>query len=152
MKAKQNLSTELSILINAGSAVIWKVLTDTEMIKQYLFGSNVVTDWKVGSIITFTRITNETEYQDKGEILEIEPKKRLTYSYWSSQEGYPDIPENYLLVSYTIEKEDARLRLTYRREKIPIEFEQKNQEKYLPGMLGNLKKLAEEVDDKSGNL
>lgn len=59
------------------------------------------------------------------------PGKVLKFTYWSSQEGYADIAENYSIITYTLGKEnDGRIKLTYRREKIPIEFERKNQERY----------------------
>ncbi len=59
--------------------------------------------------------------------------------------GFFFTTEKYSLITYTCETEkDNTIKLTYLREKIPIEFEQKNQERYLPGMLENIKKIAEE--------
>jgi uncharacterized protein YndB with AHSA1/START domain len=86
------------------------------------------------------------EYVDKGKILEVVPHKLLKFSYFSSQEGYADIPANYSIITYTLQKEsEDNIKLIYRREHIPIEFVQKNQEKFLPSMLENIKKLAEEM-------
>lgn len=145
MKKQDNLSTEKSILIHSSVEMIWDVLTNPDKIKLYLFGSETITDWKVGSPVTFTRVTHGQQWQDKGEILKAIPGKLLKFSYWSSQEGYEDIPQNYSIITYTLEKENGNaIKLTYRRENIPIEFELKNQEKYLPGMLENIKKLAEQ--------
>lgn len=61
MKTEQNLRTERSIVIDADSESIWDVLTNPRKIKLYLFGSEVVTDWRIGS-----------------------PGKLLKYTYWSS--------------------------------------------------------------------
>ncbi|MDB5088659.1 MAG: hypothetical protein JWR09_2653 [Mucilaginibacter sp.] len=152
MKQEKNLSTQRSIIIDASAAVIWDVLTNPEKIKLYLFGSNVHTDWKVGSPILFTRdrihINAEPGKQpivDKGQILEVEKEKLLKYTYYNSQEGYDDLPENYSIVTYTIEREnDHQFKLTFLREKIPIAFEQMNQERFLPGMLQNMKNIAEQ--------
>ncbi len=144
MIKKQNLTTKRSIVINSKVESIWDVLTNPDKIKQYLFGSEAITDWKVGSPVIFQRNSEGKIYRDKGEILDIVPNKFLKFSYWSSQEGYNDIPENYSFITYTIETEkDNTIKLTYLREKIPIEFEQKNQERYLPGMLEKIKRLAE---------
>ncbi len=141
---KKNLTTKRSIVINAKAEIIWDVLINPDKIKQYLFGSEAITDWKVGSPVIFQRNSGGKIYRDKGEILDIVPNKFLKFSYWSSQEGYNDIPENYSFITYTIETEkDNTIKLTYLREKIPIEFEQKNQERYLPGMLEKIKRLAE---------
>ncbi len=143
MSTAQNLSTERSIIINASTTNIWDVLTNPEKIRLYLFGSEAATDWKVDSPVTFSRVSNGTQYVDKGQILEVSPEELLKFSYWSSQEGYADVPENYSIITYKLEKEGQGVKLTYRREKIPIEFELKNQERYLPGMLQNIKELAE---------
>lgn len=141
---KKNLTTERSILIKANAGSIWDVLTNTEKIKQYLFNSEAETDWKVGKPVTFSRVSEGKKYVDKGKILEVVPQKLLKYSYFSSQEGYADIPENYSTITYSLEKQNENnIKLTYCREHIPIEFERKNQERFLPGMLENIKKLAE---------
>lgn len=71
MENMQNLTTERSIVIDANAESIWDVLTNPGKINLYLFGSEAVTDWKVGSPVTFTRETNGTRYQDKGNILEV---------------------------------------------------------------------------------
>ncbi len=145
MIKKQNLTTKRSIVINSKAENIWDVLTNPDKIKQYLFGSETITDWKVGNPIIFQRNSAGKIYIDKGEIFEVVPNKLLKFSYWSSQEGYDDIAENYSVITYTLESEkDNTIKLTYLKEKIPVEFEQKNQERYLPGMLENIKKIAEE--------
>jgi len=78
----------------------------------YLYGSNVITEWKVGSEILFTRNRlhpkapiSEKLIVDSGKILEIENEKLLCFSFYSSMEGYPDLAENYSVVSYTLNKE-----------------------------------------------
>jgi len=152
MKQEKNLHTQRSIIINASAVTIWDVLTNPEKIKLYLFGSNVHTDWKVGSPIISTRdrmhpLAEPGEHLivDKGQILEVEKEKLLKYTYYNSQEGYEDLPENYSIVTYAIEKEnDHQFKLTFLREKIPIAFEQMNQEKFLPGMLETIKNIAEQ--------
>jgi hypothetical protein len=79
-----------------------------------------------------------------GEILEIENEKLLTFSFYSSMEGYADLPENYSVVSYTINGlEDKSFKLDYRRTNIPVEVEKTNQEKFMPGMMSQIKVLAE---------
>ena len=71
-------------------------------------------------------------------------EKVLRFSYWSSQEGYKDIPENYSVIMYSIqEKKDKTCDLTFRRDKIPNEIERANQEKYLTLWMEGIKSLAE---------
>lgn len=54
LSAKEILVTEkadqfiakASTSIDAPPATVWEALVNPEMIKQYMFGTNVVTDWK----------------------------------------------------------------------------------------------------------
>ncbi len=57
------------MIINASSSRVWEALTDPKLIKQYLFGTEVSTDWKVGSPITYRGVWNGREYEDKGRII-----------------------------------------------------------------------------------
>jgi len=38
-----------TVKINAPVARVWQALVDPHMIKQYMFGTDVVTDWQEGS-------------------------------------------------------------------------------------------------------
>jgi uncharacterized protein YndB with AHSA1/START domain len=71
------------IEVNASPAEVWNALTDPEQIKEYMFGSQVVTDWKQGSPIVWKGEYEGKEYEDKGEILEIEPERRLKMTHFS---------------------------------------------------------------------
>ena len=42
-----------SIFVNADVANVWDALVNPEKIKQYLFGTNTISDWKVGSRISY---------------------------------------------------------------------------------------------------
>jgi uncharacterized protein YndB with AHSA1/START domain len=42
--------------INAPTSKVWDALTKPDLIKQYLFGTKVTTDWHVGSPITYKGI------------------------------------------------------------------------------------------------
>lgn len=93
-----------SVIINAHAEDIWKAITDPEMIKKYFFGTNVKTDWKEGSPITYYGTWKGKEYKDKGTILKVEKNKRLAHTHWSSLSGIEDIPENYFTVIYELEE------------------------------------------------
>ncbi len=78
-------------------------MTEPDIIKQYLYGTNTETDWKVGSEIAFTGEWEGQTYRDHGVIKSNVPGKELSYSYWSGFSGTEDKPENYSLVTYRIE-------------------------------------------------
>ena len=52
--AKNPLLLRKTLSIKAPASKVWEALTSPEWIKQYLFGTNVIADWKVGSPIRFT--------------------------------------------------------------------------------------------------
>ncbi len=95
--------------INVPAARVWDVMTKPSIIKEYLFGTETVTDWKVGSEIIFQGEYGETSYRDKGVILENEPGALISYSYWSGFSGLEDKPENYNKVTYTITPKGANV-------------------------------------------
>ena len=76
-----NLKVSANIEINTPTNKIWDVLTNTEKIKIYLFGTETITDWKVGSNIIFKGEYKGNKYQDKGVVLENKPNQLLSYSY-----------------------------------------------------------------------
>lgn len=101
-----------AISINVSTARVWEALTRPELIKQYLFGTQVTTDWQVGSPIVYEGIWEGKSYRDKGVILKVEPERLLVSTFWSALSGKPDLPENYQTVHYELAPEGQRTRLT----------------------------------------
>ena len=103
-----------SVIINASVERVWNGLTNPELIKQYLFGTETVTNWNTGSSIVFQGEYEGKMYKDHGTIISNEPYKQLKYSYWSSFTGLADAPENYSTVTYTLEKiSDSQTKFTW---------------------------------------
>jgi uncharacterized protein YndB with AHSA1/START domain len=57
---------------------LWEALTSSEFSKRYWFNTELRTDWKIGS--RFALVMNGTT-TDVGEILEVDPPRRLSYSF-----------------------------------------------------------------------
>jgi uncharacterized protein YndB with AHSA1/START domain len=57
---------------------LWEALTNSEFTKRYWFGSEVRSDWKVGS--PFALVT-DGKTTDSGEILVADPPRRLSYTF-----------------------------------------------------------------------
>jgi uncharacterized protein YndB with AHSA1/START domain len=85
---------------------VWAALTDPEQIKEYMFGSEVVTDWAKGSPIVWKGEYEGKKYEDKGEIVEIEPERRLKVTHFSPVSGQDDAPENYHTLLTSSRKEE----------------------------------------------
>lgn len=99
-----NFKTNYQTTIKAPIEKVWDALTNAAIVKQYFFGSNQETDWKVGSPIYFRGEYEGKSYEDKGVVQEYVPNKKLSYSYLSSWNELEDKPENYLLVQYEVKK------------------------------------------------
>ncbi len=76
--------------IDAPPEKVWQALTDPELIKKYMFGSEVTTDWKPGSPITWKGEFEGRAYEDKGEIIAVEPRRRLEVTHFSPLTGAED--------------------------------------------------------------
>jgi len=88
--------------INAPLEKVWNALTNPAIVKQYFFGTELLTNWQVGSDIIFQGEWEEQKYKDPGKVLEYSHNEKLAYSYLSSWSGKEDIPENYLWISYEV--------------------------------------------------
>jgi uncharacterized protein YndB with AHSA1/START domain len=108
----KTLIASATITIHAPASKVWQAFTDPALIKQYLYGTEVSTDWKVGSPIKYRGVWQGKSYEDKGEILEIVPQRLLVSTFWSSMEGHPDVPENYKTVRYEMAPEGQSTRVT----------------------------------------
>ncbi len=53
----KNLIAEVSVTINATIDKVWDALVKPEAIKQYMFGTTVVTDWREGSPIVWNGVS-----------------------------------------------------------------------------------------------
>jgi len=129
--------------INAPASKVWDALTKPDQIKQYMFDTQVTTDWKVGSPITYKGEWKGKAYEDKGKVLEIEPRKRLVSSFWSALAGLPDSPENYKTVGYELAPDGDQTKLTITQDNNASQDEAKEAEKNWRMVLDGIKKLVE---------
>jgi len=140
---KNNIKGEASVIIDAPASKVWEALTTPEIIKQYFFGTDAVSDWKAGSPITFSGEWEGKHYEDKGTILEVVPNKLFRYNYWSSMSGIEDKPENYVIITYALLEENNNTTLTITQENIPDEKMKDHSEQNWKKVLADLKKLLE---------
>ncbi len=140
---QNNLIAKSTITINAPASKVWEALTSAEMIKKYLFGTQVTTDWKEGSPITYKGVWEGKEYEDKGTILKIEPERLLVSTYWSSIAGLADEPENYKKVTYELTSNDGGTELTITQDNNATEEEKNHSERNWKMVLTSLKELLE---------
>ncbi|GAB4014043.1 SRPBCC family protein [Spirosoma migulaei] len=141
---RNDLIVSQSIDITASASRVWEVLTTPDLIKEYLFGTETVTDWKVGSEIIFQGEYEEQTYRDKGVILENVPNKLLSYSYWSGFSGAEDKPENYSTITYTLRPEgDHQTEFTWTQQGYTTEEGYNHSVNGMGAFLKQIKELAE---------
>ena len=140
----KGLTVEKSILINAVPAKVWDVITNPAKVKQYMFGTDMTADWKVGGKITYKGTWEGKDYEDGGSILEIEPEKILKSTYWSSMSGTPNTPENQMVVTYKLEPKDGGTLMTVIQDNNKTEAGAEHTGENWKMVLDSMKKIAEE--------
>ena len=141
---EKGFTAKTSIEINSPASKVWDALTNPEMIKQYLFGTEAISDFKEGSTIVYKGIWEGKTYEDKGKILKVVPEKLFVSTYWSSMGGLPDEPENYATVTYELSEKDGSTTLTLTQDNNKTEEAKNHSEDNWNMVLSTLKKLLEQ--------
>jgi uncharacterized protein YndB with AHSA1/START domain len=139
-----NLIAKASVTINASSEKVWDALVNPEAIKQYMFGTNVVTDWREGSPIIWQGEWQGRAYEDIGVILEIKPGRTLQYSHFSPLSGLPDKPESYHTITIELSEEGDQTSVSLAQDNNPSEQAREHSEKNWQDMLSALKSYMEQ--------
>ena len=139
----ENLTQNTKITFKAPIAEVWNGLTDPAVVKQYFFGTNLKSDWKVGSPITFSGEWDGKTYVDKGIILDINAPGLLKYSYWSSMSGTEDQPENYNNITYELSEFERTTTLVIIQEGVKNKEAAEHSEQMWTSVFDGLKKILE---------
>ncbi|MEO8381272.1 MAG: SRPBCC family protein [Acidobacteriota bacterium] len=134
---------EATATIAAPADQIWDALVNPAKIKQYMFGTDVVSEWKEGSPISWKGEWKGKAYEDKGQILRLIPGRTLQYSHFSPLAGLPDTLENYHTVTIDLTPNGTHTKVTLTQDKNPTEEARQHSEKNWSTMLEGLKKLVE---------
>jgi uncharacterized protein YndB with AHSA1/START domain len=140
----KGLVAKASITVYAPIARVWESLVNAEIIKQYMFGTDVVSDWKEGSSIVWKGEWQGKKYEDKGVILKLQPQRLLQYSHFSPLSGLPDMPESYHVVTIQLSDNREQTLLSLSQDSNPTEQAREHSENNWRTMLEGLKKLLEE--------
>jgi uncharacterized protein YndB with AHSA1/START domain len=98
--------------IDATPNQVWRSLTRPAAVKQWMFGTDLETDWEVGSSITWKGEYEGRSYEDKGEVLEFDAPNRLSVTHFSPLTGQDDVPANYHTLVYTLTAVDGGTHVT----------------------------------------
>ena len=139
----KNLTAKASTSIAATTNKVWEALITPSAIKEYMFGTDVETDWKKGSEIKWKGEFKGKKYEDKGEILNIEPEKIFQYTHFSSLSGKPDQPENYHTVTINLSGDGNKTEVELSQDNNADEKSREESAKNWGAMLEGLKKYVE---------
>jgi uncharacterized protein YndB with AHSA1/START domain len=137
------LVASVHVSIDSPVDKVWDALVNPEIIRLYMFGTKVVSEWKKGGPIAWKGIWEGREYEDRGTILELEPGRLLSYSHFSPLSGEPDAPENHHRVTIELSRNGSRTDLWLRQGNNASEEARDHSERNWKTMLGGLKKLLE---------
>ncbi len=135
-----NIST---IFIKAPAQKVWDALTKPGLVKQWQYGSDLITDWKVGNDIRFRTEWEGKVFEQRGKVLEVRPNDLLKYNLFAPRPGLEDKPENYFIMSYILTQEIGQTKLQIIQEdNRPNAIQEEPQGEENP-ILQSLKKVIE---------
>ena len=139
----ETLTLKTTITFKAPIVKVWHGLTDPTTVKKYFFGTDLKSDWKVGSPITFSGEWEGHKYEDGGIILDIDEPKLLKYTYWSSMMGLENIPEYYYNITYELSEVDGVTTLVITQDGVKNQEAADHSEQNWKTVFEGLKKIIE---------
>ncbi len=138
------MATNISVInIKASLQNVWNTLTKPELVKQWQYGSDLITDWKAGGAIRFRTEWEGKVFEQWGTVLEIIPNQLIKYSLFAPRPGLDDKPENYFTMKYVLTDANTYIRLEIIQEdNRPGAVQEEPQEHENP-VLQSLKNIAE---------
>lgn len=146
-----NRASISKITIHASATRVWDAITKPELVKQWQYGSDLITNWQIGSPIVFRSEWEGTVFEQKGTILDVEPQKLVKYTLFFPHSGLEDKPENYFTMTYLLEDTSFQTTLTLIQDdpremppqESPDESERCLEEESENNVLTTLKQLVE---------
>ncbi len=138
-----DLIAKAQINVSATPDKVWDALTDPAKVKQYMFGSDVESDFKKGSKIKFTGEWEGKSFEERGTILAAEPGKLIRYNTFTPQSGKPDVAENYHTITITLNRIGEQTNVSLEQDNNESEKMTEHSEKNWKMMLEKLKEVVE---------
>ena len=105
-----------TVKILAPAEKVWQALTSPALVKQWQYGSDLLTTWEVGTPIVFRNEWNGQVFEQTGTVLEFSPVSRLKYSLFVPRPDLQDIPEHHFFMIYELAESDGTTSLLVRQE------------------------------------
>jgi uncharacterized protein YndB with AHSA1/START domain len=123
---------------------VWDALTNPDLIRKYMFGTDAASDWQPGSPITWKGEWKGKPYEDKGQILRADRPRLLEYTHFSPLSGEPDVPENYHTVTIELAEAGDGTAVTLSQNGNATEEAREHSENNWSMVIEGMKKVLEE--------
>ncbi len=120
-----DLIIKKSVFINAAPASVWDALVNPQKIKQYLFGTEAVSDWKRQPHHLQRRIGRERNTGSRYYPTISSLKKFFNLLIESSMSGTQDKPKNCVTFTYELSQKENRTLLTLTQDNCKTEEDRK---------------------------
>jgi hypothetical protein len=104
------------VKLRAPASKVWLALTVPDLVKQWQYGSDLLTTWEPGTPIIFRNEWNGEIFEQKGTVLEFIPGSRLKYSLFVPRPDLQDIPEHCFFMTYELAESGGLTSLLFRQE------------------------------------
>jgi len=139
----EELTANADVTIDASLAEVWDALVNPEVIKRYMMGATVVSDWREGSPIAWRGEWKGKPFEDHGRIVELRAPRHLKYTHFSPLTGLLDVPENYHNVTVDVTGQDGAVHVTLSQDNNKTRAARDDSQKNWEMMLKGLKNAVE---------
>jgi uncharacterized protein YndB with AHSA1/START domain len=140
---KNDYPAKTSISINAPMEKVWDALTNPAIVKQYMFGTDVISNWQKDKPIIFKGEWQGKQYEDKGIIKKIDPPILLEYTHWSNLSGKPDTEENQNVITIQLTDEHGSTHVSLIQTNNPTDEAREHSQQMWDTALASMKKVVE---------
>lgn len=137
-------TSESVVDILAPASKVWSALTTPDLVKQWQYGSDLLTTWEPGSPIVFRTEWDGQVFEQTGVVIEFTPESRLKYSLFFPRPDLQDIPAHRFFMTYELIERGDVTSVVFRQEdpRPPVPDESPGGEEG-PDVLSLLKELVE---------
>ena len=137
-------TSDSAVDILAPAKKVWLALTVPDLVKQWQYGSELLTTWEPGTPIVFRNEWNGQTFEQRGTVIEFTPESRLKYSLFFPRPDLADVPEHYFFMTYELsERGEATSLLIRQEDPRPSPPEDSSGGDDGPDVLSQLKELVE---------
>jgi uncharacterized protein YndB with AHSA1/START domain len=131
--------------IHAPALKVWNSITKPGLIQKWMTDSEIeiISNWQTGGPIIFKGDLHGINFINKGTILQFEPGKVLSYTFWSSLTEHADLPENYSVITFNLTDSADTTTLAFTQSNIVTEAQFKHVNYYWGVALELIKQLNE---------